>query len=113
VQLTWVRLQHIMAMSNDKWTIDDTLKNSTVEKLGGCVKFVSEKSQQRKTETRMSRSCSWMNQSDCHDFRVYFGEFAFFSLEKILQGLESHEVRVKETIDDVILRNTVEKKNQH
>jgi hypothetical protein len=50
-----------MAMSNDKWTIDETLKNSTVEKLVGCVKFVSEKSQQRKTETRMSRSCSWMN----------------------------------------------------
>ena len=54
-----------------------------------------------------------MNQSDCHDFRIYFGDFAFVSLEKILQGLETHEVRNKETIDDVILRNTNEKKQQH
>ena len=61
----------------------------------------------------MSRSSSWMNQSDCHDFRVYFGEFAYVSLEKILQGLETHEVRVKETVDEVISRNTAEKKNQH
>lgn len=51
-----------------------------------------------------------MNQSDCHDFRVYFGEFAYVSFEKILQKLETHEVRVKETIDEVITRNTLDKK---
>jgi hypothetical protein len=33
-----------MAMSNENWTIDETLKNSTVEKLVGCAKFLSEKS---------------------------------------------------------------------
>jgi len=61
VQLTWVRLQHIMAMSNDSWKIDETLKNSTPEKLAGCVKFLIEKSKERRSETRMNRSCSWMN----------------------------------------------------
>jgi len=40
VQLTWVRLQHIMAMSSGSWKIDETLKNSTAEKLAGCAKFV-------------------------------------------------------------------------
>jgi hypothetical protein len=54
-----------------------------------------------------------MSQSDCRDFRVYFNEFVYFSVSKVLQELEKHEVYKVETTQDVINRNIEIKKQNH
>jgi hypothetical protein len=73
-----------MAMRDKDWEIDSLLKMSTEDKLVGCVKFLLQKSEERKKELRLSRQSSFMSQSDCRDFRVYFNEFVYFSVSKVL-----------------------------
>ncbi len=60
VQLTWIRLQHVMALSDKDWQPCEWLAESTSDALKGCIKFLHEKSQERRNELRLSRQASFM-----------------------------------------------------
>jgi hypothetical protein len=49
----------------------------------------------------MSRQASFMTTSDCRDVRVYFNDVCFFTVQRLLQNLESKRA----SVDDVIQNN--------
>ena len=55
VQLSWIRLQHVMAMSDPQWEINTYIKASTPDSLNGVIKFLYETSDVRNKELRLSR----------------------------------------------------------
>ena len=42
IQMTWVRAQHILAMQDENWSINELLEGSTPDKINGCLEFIVE-----------------------------------------------------------------------
>lgn len=104
-------MQHVMALSDSDWKPCEWIQESTPEALKGCIKYLHEKSKERRNELRLSRQASFMTQSDCRDFRAYFPEFITFSVANALANLEQRSKT--ESTASVISRNAEHKKEHN
>jgi len=104
VQLTWVRIQHIIAMKDtDAWKIDSLLKESSPRMLIGTAQFLMQKTEERNNDLRLSRQASYMQSEDCRDIRDHFSCLQYFKVEHLLCALD--EISHHGSIDRIIQRN--------
>ena len=73
LQSGWARLQHIFALQDENWEMDEYLDESTREQLKGVGNFIDSKLKSKKLELGLSRQASMLGDSTFRDFRDYMG----------------------------------------